>query len=115
MANKVAAIYVRVSTNGQKFDSQEPDLKRWAESYDGPVHWYRDKFTGKTMDRPGWQKLWQAVEEGKIGLIVVWRLDRFGRTTLELVRLRDDLVRLKIGVHSLPLWPYYPRVSETAG
>ena len=34
--------------------SQEPDLQRWAEAYaDGPVTRYRDKMSGKTMERPG--------------------------------------------------------------
>ena len=46
------AVYLRVSGRGQDTASQEPDLKRWADSQDGPVVWYRDKFTGKTMDRP---------------------------------------------------------------
>ena len=38
------AVYLRVSGRGQDTASQEPDLKRWAESQDGPVVWYRDKF-----------------------------------------------------------------------
>ena len=50
------AVYVRVSTNHQDTRSQEPDLKRWVDAYsDGSqVDWYRDKASGKTMDRPGW-------------------------------------------------------------
>ena len=49
------AVYIRVSTRKQDTRSQEPDLKRWAEAYaDGaPVKWYRDKASGRTMDRPG--------------------------------------------------------------
>ncbi len=45
---KHAAVYVRVSSK-----SQEPDLKRSARSQTGPIRWYRDTLTGKTMDRPG--------------------------------------------------------------
>ena len=52
------AIYVRVSSRSQDTASQEPDLKRWAAAQqDEPVRWYRDKFTGKTMDRPGFNRL----------------------------------------------------------
>ena len=50
---KYIAIYLRVSTKKQKHRSQLPDLKRWAESQDLPVKFYRDKFTGKTTNRPG--------------------------------------------------------------
>ena len=60
------AVYLRVSGRGQDTASQEPDLKRWADSQDGPVVWYRDKFTGKTMDRPGWNKLAKDIEAGKV-------------------------------------------------
>ena len=51
--SKTIAIYTRVSSRSQDTQSQEPDLKRWAESQgkDQPVRWYRDKFTGKTMDQ----------------------------------------------------------------
>ncbi len=45
------AIYLRVSSRQQDTRSQEPDLKRWVETYaDAPVKWYRDKFTGKTQE-----------------------------------------------------------------
>ncbi len=55
---RLIAIYMRVSSRQQDTRSQEPDLRRWAEAYaDAPVKWYTDKFTGKTMDRPGWRRL----------------------------------------------------------
>ena len=54
---KHVAIYVRVSSRQQDTASQIPDLERWAASAGSPVVWYRDKATGKTMDRPGWNKL----------------------------------------------------------
>ena len=49
-AYKHVAIYVRVSGKRQDTASQEPDLKSWAERQDSPVIWYRDKFTGRSMD-----------------------------------------------------------------
>ena len=71
-AGKHDAIYLRVSGRGQDTASQEPDLKRWADSQDGPVVWYRDKFTGKTMDRPGWNKLAKDIEAGKVRKLACW-------------------------------------------
>jgi DNA invertase Pin-like site-specific DNA recombinase len=56
-------------------------LDRWAEAHDGRVEWFKDKFTGKTMNRPGMDHLLESLREGKLDRIVVWRLDRLGRTT----------------------------------
>ena len=127
------ALYLRVSGRGQDTASQEPDLKRWAESQDGPVVWYRDKFTGKTMDHPGWNKLAKDIEAGKVRKLACWRLDRLGRTAKGLTALFEDLVTRKINLVSLkdgltsrpppaaswrtclPLWPpMRPRFAPSA-
>lgn len=98
---KHTAIYVRVSTNTQYHASQLPDLQKWAAGQDGPVEWYRDKFTGKTMNRKGWDKLMAAVREGKVARIVVWRLDRLGRTAKGLTALFEELIERKVNLVSL--------------
>ena len=64
MTTKHAAIYSRVSSKRQDTRSQEPDLSNWVMSQNEPVEWYQDKFTGRTMERPGWQKLWRASRRG---------------------------------------------------
>ena len=89
---KHTAIYVRVSGKLQDTASQEPDLKRWVEGHDGECVWYRDKFTGKTMDRPGFNRLVADIEAGKVARVVVWRLDRLGRTAKGLTALFEDLL-----------------------
>jgi DNA invertase Pin-like site-specific DNA recombinase len=66
-----------------------------------PVQWYRDKFTGKTLDRPGWLKLQAAIERGEVNRVVVWRLDRLGRTAKGLTALFHDLRERKVGLVSL--------------
>jgi DNA invertase Pin-like site-specific DNA recombinase len=76
---KHTAIYVRVSSKAQDHASQLPDLDRWVAAHDGAVQWYRDKFTGKTMDRPGMEKLMADLRAGLVERIVVWRLDRLGQ------------------------------------
>ena len=77
------AIYCRVSSNGQNVRSQMPDLERWAAAQDQPVRWYRDRFTGKTMCRPGWNRLQAAIDAGDVSTILCWRIDRLGRTAKE--------------------------------
>jgi DNA invertase Pin-like site-specific DNA recombinase len=91
-----AAIYVRVSSDSQNHDSQEPDLTRWAGNYDGEVLWFTDKASGASMNRPGWLALEQAIRSGKIDTLVCWKLDRLGRTACELLKLRDELQTRKV-------------------
>lgn len=98
---KQIAIYVRVSSKAQDTKSQEPDLQRWASAQDEPVKWYRDTFTGKSMDRPDWKKLEQAIHEGRVSKVVVWRLDRLGRTAKGLTALFDELQQRKINLVSM--------------
>ena len=100
---KYTAIYLRVSSRSQDIQSQEPDLKRWAKAQpEGQtVRWYRDKFTGKTMDRPGFNRLVKEVEAGKVSRVVVWRLDRLGRTAKGLTALFEDLLARGVDLVSL--------------
>ena len=84
---KVAA-YVRVSSRHQKTDSQEAEIKKWLDGNGIPadqVQWYRDTESGKTLDRPAFQKLQQDIFNGSIKVVVCWKLDRLSR------RLRDGV------------------------
>src|SRR5688572_22822380 len=57
--------------------------------------------TGRTMDRPGWKRLEDELHSGVVAKIVVWRLDRLGRTAAGLTALFEDLQRRGIGFESL--------------
>lgn len=86
-SRKAIAVYTRVSTSKQDLAAQVPDLKTWLRTHakGRPVRWYKDTFTGATMRRPGMGTLEADVVAGKVGVLVVWRLDRLGRTVLELL------------------------------
>lgn len=101
MTTKHTAIYLRVSSKQQDHASQLPDLERWATAHGGEVHWHRDKFTGKSMLRPGMEKLMEDLRAGKVERIVVWRLDRLGRTTKGLCQLFDELTERKVDLVSM--------------
>jgi len=98
---KHVAIYLRVSTSSQDTKSQEPDLKRWVGAHDLPAKWYKDTASGKTMNRPGWSKLEKAMRQGKVSSVVVWRIDRLGRTAKGLTALFDELRERKINLVSI--------------
>jgi len=98
---KHAAIYTRVSTDEQTHASQQPDLDRWAAAHDGPFERYADTASGRTMQRPGWQRLTAAITAGRVHTVVVWRLDRLGRTAAGLTTLFEELQRRKINLVSI--------------
>jgi DNA invertase Pin-like site-specific DNA recombinase len=95
------AIYVRVSSKRQDLASQLPDLEVWAAAQRDECRYYRDKFTGKTLDRPGWIKLQAAIDRGEVSKVVCWRLDRLGRTAKGLTALFADFTDRKISLVSI--------------
>lgn len=95
------AIYLRVSSTRQDLASQLPDLEAWAAAQRAEVRYYRDKFTGKTLERPGWLKLQAAIDRNEVSKVACWRLDRLGRTAKGLTALFADLAERKIPLISL--------------
>ena len=96
---KLTAIYVRVSSDPQSTRSQLSDLKRYVNAYvngDSKVRWYTDKITGKTMDRPNWNKVEKHLNNNKLARLIVWRIDRLGRTARGLTKLFDELKNHKV-------------------
>jgi len=100
---KHVAIYLRVSSRKQDTRSQEPDLKRWGEANQNgmPIRWYRDRASGKSMDRPGWNRLEAEIDAGRVHSLVCWRLDRLGRTAAGLTALFEKLSNKKVNLVSL--------------
>ena len=95
------ALYIRVSSCQQDTRSQEADLRAWATNAKCDVTWYKDKSTGTNYNRDAWQRLDADITAGKIARIVVWRLDRLGRTAAETIGLLDRLDAKRIGFLSL--------------
>jgi DNA invertase Pin-like site-specific DNA recombinase len=86
------AYYLRVSSKSQTDDSQRGDMERCAEREDAIAEYFTDTFTGKSMDRPAFNRMMAEVEKGTIKKIVVWRLDRLGRTAAGLCKLFEKLL-----------------------
>ena len=103
MKQKITAIYARVSSSTQSTRSQKPDLLRWikAQAKDVNVKWYIDKASGRSMDRPGWNKLQDAIDNNRVCRLVVWRLDRLGRTASGLTKLFEQLQARKVRFESI--------------
>ena len=93
------AIYVRVSTDRQSHESQMKDLESFASGKD--VEWYKDKCTGRKMDRPGMDRLLADVHAGRVNRIAVYDLSRLGRTAKGLTALFEELIERKCTLVSL--------------
>lgn len=50
-------------------------------------------FTGASMERPGFRKLMQAVDEGRIDLVVVYKVDRLSRSLFDFVKVMERFNR----------------------
>lgn len=98
---KHVAAYVRVSSVTQTTESQKADLEAYAARTELPCRFYEDTATGTTMDRPAYNRLMEAARRGEVAAVVVWRLDRLGRSAKGLVTLFDELRTLKINLVSL--------------
>jgi DNA invertase Pin-like site-specific DNA recombinase len=94
-------VYIRVSSKSQDTRSQEAELRTWVRGQEDEMVWYTDHFTGTEMTRPGLDRLIADVRTGKVNRVVVWRLDRLGRTAKGLLVLLDELKGLNCGFVSL--------------
>jgi len=88
--------YARVSTLNQDLQSQIEQLKK--EGCLGE-NIYKDKFTGTKRDRPEFNKVLDVLQEGDT--LVVTKLDRFARSSLDGINIIKDLFEKGIKVHVL--------------
>jgi DNA invertase Pin-like site-specific DNA recombinase len=88
-----AAIYVRVSSDAQTVDNQLLEL----QTYIATRQWtlageYRDEGVSGSKDRrPALDKLMAEARRGKVDVICVWSLDRFGRSLAHVVTAVQEL------------------------
>jgi site-specific DNA recombinase len=93
-------VYMRVSTMLQKrrgaIETQRPDLDRYLAAYAfAPYGWYEDEaVSGHWVpfgERPQGKRLLADAKAGHISLVLVWRLDRFGRNAVEILKAVQEL------------------------
>ena len=86
--------YARVSTIDQNTDLQTDALK-----IAGCQKIFIDKISGVKSDRPELNKLKEQLREGDT--LVVWRLDRLGRSLRDLIDWMNYLEKQKVMLKSL--------------
>ena len=91
--------YARVSTAAQSRDGNSLEEQVAALQKYGCHKIIEEAFTGKTMERPKFQKLLEELKEEDT--LVVCKLDRFARTAIEGVQTVRELFERGIRVHIL--------------
>lgn len=86
--------YARVSTQDQNLDLQTEALAKA-----GCKKIFDDKISGSHADRPGLAKVQEALRDGDT--LVVWKLDRLGRSVKHLVDLVGELHKRGVQFKSL--------------
>jgi len=96
--NKRVAIYARVSTTDQSADSQLLDLRRYVSERGWHLHReYTDNGISGTKDnRPALNELMAEAKKRRFGVVLVWRFDRFARSTKHLILALEEFRNLGV-------------------
>ena len=86
--------YARVSTKDQSLNLQIDALEKY-----GCDQIYSEVAKGAKADRPEWLQLLAKVKKGDT--LVIWKLDRMGRSLHHLVKVVNELLDKGVGIISL--------------
>lgn len=98
-----AALYARVSTRDQhSIPMQLEAMRKYAQLREWTiVEEIEEIETGKRNNRPGREKIIRSSRSGRIDVVLVWKLNRWGRSTADLLMTLDDLQAHRVSFVSL--------------
>ena len=98
----IAGIYARVSTGEQSLEMQLLELIRFCEARGWQIRKYLDSgISGAKERRPQLDALWVDARRRALDVVVVYRFDRFARSTRRLVNTLHEFDSLGIQFVSL--------------
>jgi putative DNA-invertase from lambdoid prophage Rac len=83
---KTAALYVRVSRKDQNERNQLPDLRKLARARGLRIVAIYSERVRASKERPRFEAMRQAAHRGEFQVLLVWALDRLGRSLIHNVR-----------------------------
>jgi DNA invertase Pin-like site-specific DNA recombinase len=96
------AIYTRVSTLDQSDEGQEHELLEFAQRRGWTVaEVYKDKISGIKNNRPELDRLIADAKKARFTHVIVWRIDRLGRSVSHLLDVLETFKALNIKFVSL--------------
>lgn len=92
------AIYARVSTNDQSADSQLLDLRRYVSErgWQSFREYCDNGVSGTKEKRPALNELMNDAKKRRFDTVLVWRFDRFARSTKHLILALEEFKSLGI-------------------
>jgi putative DNA-invertase from lambdoid prophage Rac len=92
-----AAIYTRVSTADQNSELQLRELQEYAKRQGWEiVQTYEGVISGAKASRPGLNRLMEDARARTFDCLMVWKLDRFGRSLVDCLNNIQELERWRI-------------------
>lgn len=79
-ARNACGLYLRVSTSDQSLDNQRPDLLRIVRARELEVVEVFEEKISATKSRPEYERMLLAAHQGRFSTLVIWSLDRLGRS-----------------------------------
>jgi len=98
---RLAAIYLRVSTGGQSTENQRPDVVRIVRARGLELVTEYVETASAARSRPSFEAMLEAARRGEFSVLVVWALDRFGRSMRDNVAALLELDRIGVQVVSV--------------
>ena len=92
------AIYARVSTTDQSTDSQLLDLRKYVSDRGWQIYreFVDEGISGTKDSRPALDQLMDDAKKRKFDIVLVWRFDRFARSTRHLINALEEFRNLGI-------------------
>src|SRR5665213_2480874 len=92
------AIYARVSTKDQSCEMQLRDLRTYcgARAYQQVTEYVDAGHSGAKDSRPELNRMMDDIRKRKIDAVLVWRFDRFARSTKHLLTALEEFRALSI-------------------
>jgi len=92
------AIYARVSTTDQSTDSQLLDLRRYVRERGWDIfrEFVDEGISGTKDSRPALNELMNDAKKRRFDVVLVWRFDRFARSTKHLILALEEFKNLGI-------------------
>jgi DNA invertase Pin-like site-specific DNA recombinase len=93
------ALYVRVSTADQRTDSQTEELEAFCQTRGySRIRLFVEHESGAKVTRPQLDAMMGEIRAGKVARVVVYKLDRLGRSLTHLALILDELQRLGVSL-----------------
>jgi len=92
------ALYARVSTTDQSTESQLLDLRRYVRErgWDSFKEYVDEGISGTKDSRPSLNELMNDAKKRRFDVVLVWRFDRFARSTKHLILALEEFKNLGV-------------------